>query len=251
VGVLSLVVIACNEADRIGRCLDSVPWASEKVVLDSGSSDDTVEVAQRHGARVIQTDWPGFVAQKNRAIIAATQPWILSLDADEWLDEQASASLREALTEPGEWEGFSFPRCTQWLGQPLRHGRAYPDRQVRVGRAGRAEWRGKRVHERLWVPGPVRALDGDIGHASYRSLEEHLRTIRRYTDLAAADLWDAGLVARRRDVMMRPPLRFVDAYLLRAGFRDGRAGLAVAGLSALYTGMKWGKVWQRARSESR
>lgn len=248
--VLSLVVITHNEADRLGRCLDSVPFAAEKVVLDCGSTDGTPDVARRHGARVVCTDWPGFVVQKNRALAAVNQPWALCLDADEWLEVEAAQAIERFLRDPGPWVGFSQARCSRWAGRALRHGRAYPDRQVRGVKVGWGSWCGGAVHERLEIAGKVCALDGDIGHDPYRSVSEHLRTIERYSELAAGELAASGRQGRKRDVLLRPSLRFVDSYVLRAGFLDGGPGLAMAGLGALYTGMKWGKLWQQSRSAS-
>src|SRR5690606_22353197 len=136
------VVIAKNEADRLESCLGSVPFADEVIVLDSGSTDGTPEVAERCGARVLRTDWPGHVIQKNRALAEASRDWVLSLDADERLSTEAAAELREALERPGDAVGFSFPRCSSWLGHPIRHGRWYPDRKLRVVRRGRGRWVG-------------------------------------------------------------------------------------------------------------
>lgn len=249
--MLSLVVIAVDEADRLGRCLDSVPQAVEKVVVDSGSRDATRQVATAHGARWIRADWPGHVAQKNRALRLASQSWVLSLDADEWLEPEAAEAVAGAIASASaDVDAFRLARCNHWLGRPIRHGRWYPDRKVRLVRRGAGRWVGDDPHDRLEVAGRVVDLPGDIGHVPYRSFAEHLQTIDRYTATSARSLDARGVRARRRDVLARPPLRFMDAYLLRAGFLDGGAGLALAGLGAVYTGMKWGRLWRRQRSAS-
>jgi len=245
--LLSLVVIAKNEADRLESCLGSVPFADEVIVLDSGSTDGTPEVAERCGARVLRTDWPGHVIQKNRALAEASRDWVLSLDADERLSTEAAAELREALERPGDAVGFSFPRCSSWLGHPIRHGRWYPDRKLRVVRRGRGRWVGDDPHDLLVADGPTRRLSGDILHAPYRDLSEHLRTIDRYTDVQSQRLVARGVRARWYDVGLRPPLHFVDAYLLRRGFLDGVPGLAVAALGATHVLCKWTRVWLRGR----
>lgn len=241
--MLSLVVIARDEADRIEACLASVPFAAERIVLDSGSTDGTPEIAERAGAIVVRTDWPGHVAQKNRALAAATQPWILSLDADERLSPEAADELQRALRAPGEAIGFSFPRLSTWLGTPLRHGRWYPDRKLRVARAGRARWVGDDPHDRLEADGPVTALAGDIVHVPYRDLSEHLRTIDRYSRIHADAMRRRGQRARWWDVVARPPLHFVNAFLLRRGFLDGVPGFAVAALGSTHTMCKWLRLW--------
>lgn len=243
--MLSLVVITKDEADRIEACLASVPMATERVVVDSGSTDGTPEIARRCGARVVETDWPGHVAQKNRALALATQPWVLSLDADERLSEEAVVAVQQAMARPGDAVGFSFPRLSTWLGTPIRHGRWYPDRKLRLVARGRGRWVGLDPHDRLEVDGPVRRLQGDILHTPYRDLSEHLRTIDAYTAIHAERLAASGVRARWHDVAVRPPLHFVDAYLLRRGFLDGVPGLAVASLGATHTLLKWTRLWLR------
>ena len=243
--MVSLVVIAKNEADRIGDCLGSVPFAAEKIVLDCGSSDETVSVARSGGARVVQTDWPGFVVQKNRALLEASGEWILSLDADERLSEEAAKSLLMAIEDPGDAQGMSFPRCSSWLGRKIRHGRWYPDRQVRLVRQGMGRWVGREVHERLEVDGPIMSLAGDIEHVPYRSFMEHLGTIRRYSALDAAAMGAEGINAQWWHLAGGPPLHFVNAYLLKMGFRDGRAGLVLAVLGATHVALKWTRLWLR------
>ena len=240
--MLSLVVIAKNEDDRLADCLGSVPFAAERLVLDSGSTDTTVNVAERAGARVIATDWPGHVAQKNRALTAATQPWVLSLDADERLSPEAVASLQRALRDPGDAVAFSFPRRNVWLGTALTGGRWYPDRKVRVVRAGRGRWQGDDPHDQLVADGPVRALSGDIIHVPYRDLSEHLSTIDRYSAIHACALHARGVRARRRDVVVRPAWHFVDGFVFKRGFVDGPAGFAVAWLGATHTLCKWWRL---------
>lgn len=240
--MLSLVVITRDEADRLAGCLASVPVAAERLVLDSGSTDGTPAVAEAAGARVIVTDWPGHVVQKNRALATATQPWVLSLDADERLSPEAAASLQRALQDPGDAVGFSFPRRNVWLGTPLTGGRWYPDRKLRVVRAGRGRWEGDDPHDHLVADGPVRALTGDIVHVPYRDLSEHLRTIDRYTAIHAAALHARGVRARRRDVMVRPAWHFVRGFVLERGFVDGPAGFAVAWLGATHTLCKWWRL---------
>ena len=246
--MLSLVVIAKNEEDRLERCLRSVSFAAEIVVLDSGSTDATADVARRCGARVVHTDWPGHVIQKNRALAEAQEPWVLSLDADEWLSPTAARSLQAALADPGEAAGFRFARCNEWLGTRIRHGRWYPDRKTRVVRRGQGTWVGDDPHDRLVVQGPVHDLEGDIEHVPYRDLEEHLETIDRYTRVAARTLHQRGVRARWWDRNLRPPLHFVDAYILRRGFLDGRAGWTLAVLGAGYVRKKWSRLAELERS---
>ena len=243
--MLTLVVITRDEADRIEACLASVPWAAERVVVDSGSTDDTIARAESAGAKVVRTGWPGHVAQKNLALGLATQPWVLSLDADEALSPQASAELKAAIHRPQGAAGFSFPRCSSWLGKPIRHGRWYPDRKLRVVRRGTGVWVGDDPHDQLTVDGPVIDLAGDINHDPYRDFREHLRTIDRYTRIHAEAMARRGQRAHWWDVALRPPLHFVNAYLLKRGFLDGPSGAALAGLGAGHVALKWSRLYLR------
>lgn len=243
--MLSLVVVARDEADRIGRCLRSVPFAQDRVVIvDQRTVDDTARQARREGARVSVEPWRGFCAQKNRALTLARAPWVLSLDADEWLTPAAAAEVKHVVSAPHPCTGFRFPRCSHWLGRPMRHGHWYPDRQLRLVRAGAAVWEGG-LHERLVVAGAVGDLTGDIGHAPYRSIWEHLDTIDRYSALHA----DALRATGRRGFVgwggMRGALHFVDAMLRKAAWRDGVDGIAVATLGAAHTALKWRRARRR------
>ena len=245
--LLSLVVIAKNEADRIARCIRSVPFADEVLVLDSGSSDGTAQVAEGCGARVLHTDWPGHVLQKNRGLVECAGDWVISLDADEWLSDEAQRELVVALASPGAAQGFSFPRLNHWLGRPLRHGTWYPDRKLRCVRTGVGKWVGDDPHDQLVVEGEVVALTGDIEHDTYRSFSEHVSTVDRYTTIHAASLYARGVRARRRDVLARPPLHFVKAMLLKRAFMDGPAGVVVAGMGTAHVALKWGRLWRLQR----
>lgn len=232
--MLTAVIITRDEADRIEDALRSVAFADERLVLDSGSTDATVALAEALGARVLRTDWPGYVAQKNRALAEARGEWVLSIDADERVTPALAASIRSALASPGAVDGFRVSRRGWWLGHRLGHGDWYPDRKVRLVRRDRARWSGRDPHDVLSVTGEVRDLAGDLDHHPYRTLSEHLQTIDRYTRIDARDgrWWDAAI---------RPPWSFFRAYVLRGGFRDGLPGLLVAALGALYTLLKWSR----------
>lgn len=245
--MLSVVIIAKNEADRIGACLDSVAFAAERLVVVSDSTDATAGVARAHGATVVETDWPGFVAQKNRAMGLATQPWVLSLDADERLSVEAAEAVLRAVGGTGGPDGYRLRRRNLWLGRPLRHGRWYPDRKLRLVRAGHGRWVGEDPPDWLEVSGPIGDLDADIVHVPYRSIGEHLVASHGYATRHAAALHARGERASVAAVLGRPALRFVDGYLLRMGFLDGAAGFAVAGLGGLHAALKWGELWRLGR----
>jgi glycosyltransferase involved in cell wall biosynthesis len=244
---LSVVIIARDEADRLPAAIRSVAFADEIVVLDSGSVDETVARARELGARVVETDWPGHVAQKNRGLREARHPWVLSIDADERVSSTLARAIERALAEEPEAAGFAVCRRNHWLGQPLRAGGWYPDRRLRLVRRAQARWVGEDPHDRLEVDGPVERLPGDLDHHPYRDLAEHLATIDRYT---ARFVEVTRSRARWWDPLLRPPWRFLRGYLLQGGFIDGRAGLAVAWLGARYTATKWARLRRAQRRDA-
>ena len=239
---LSVTIIARDEADRIGEAIRSVAFADEVVVLDSGSTDGTVAVAQALGARVVETDWPGHIAQKNRALALASHDWVLSIDADERVSPALAAAIAAVRTGTPTVAGYQFARRNWILGEPLAHGNWYPDRRVRLFDRRRARWGGQDPHDRVLLDGPGAHLDGDLFHHPYRTLGEHLATIDRYTLIAAREACARGVRARIWDVALRPILHFVKAYLLRAGFLDGVRGLLMASLGAIYVLIKWTRI---------
>lgn len=241
--MVSLVVVAKNEEDRIGRCLRSLPGDVERIVLlDAATTDQTEAVARREGARVVIQPWAGHVAQKNAALALATRPFVLSLDADERLSEEAAQQVQRAIASPSDAVAWSFPRCSSWLGREIRHGRWYPDRKIRLVRRGLGQWVGDNPHDRLVVRGRVQPLGGEILHQPYRTFWEHLSTIDRYTRVSAASLRARGVAARPWDPLVRPPLHFVDAVLRRSAWRDGLDGIAIAALGAGYVYLKWSRL---------
>lgn len=246
---LTLAIIARDEADRIAAAIASVPGCAEVLVLDSGSVDTTLEVARSHGARVVETDWPGHVAQKNRALEAATQPWVLSLDADERLSPEALDAVRGAI-EGGSAAGFALQRRNHWLGRPLRGGSFGPAWHLRLVRREAARWGGEDPHDKLAVEGRVERLDGFLEHHPYRSLGEHLSTIDRYSARFVERSLEQGRRASVLDLLVRPPWHLLRSYVLQGGFRDGVAGLLVAWLGATHVALKWGRLLLARVSDS-
>jgi glycosyltransferase involved in cell wall biosynthesis len=253
---ISACVIAKDEADRIGPCLESIAFCDEIVVLDSGSTDDTVAICRRAGARVLETDWPGWVAQKNRAVAAASHDWILALDADERVDPALRAEI-EALRARGEQAeddvvAYEVTRKVRHLGRWIRHGGWYPEWRVRLFDRRRARWGGEDPHDRVEVEGRVgRLAAGNLEHHTYRSLSDHVAQVNRFTTVSAERLHAKG---RRRSLvamLTRPPARFLRMYVLRRGFLDGRAGFVVATVGAFYVFLKYAKLWERTRAAER
>lgn len=247
---ISLVVIAQDEADRIADCLRSAEFCADRLVLDGGSRDDTVAIARGLGARVELRPFDGFVSQKSAALARATRDWVLSLDADERVSPELADEIRAlfAASEP-PLDGYEIPRLSHHLGRWIRHGGWYPDRKLRLFRRARGRIGGRDPHDRVEVDGAVGRLRGDLLHHPYRSLRQHLERMERYTTLAAAELHAAGKRAATLHWLLRPPLAFLRAYLFRAGFLDGAAGLRLAVLEARYQRLRFAKLRSLRRQE--
>ena len=246
---ISACIIACDEADRIEACIASVAWCDEVLVLDSGSSDDTVARAARAGARVLETDWPGWVAQKQRAAEAATHDWIFSLDADERVDPDLRDALEDlrragglaAQTKP---RVYAVRRRVWFLGRWIRHGGWYPEWRVRLFHRAHAAWGGVDPHDRVESAAPTqRVHEGHLEHYTYRDLSDYLRQLDRFTAASASRKFAAGRRAGLFDVTLRPLYAFLRMYVFRAGFLDGRPGFLLAINSAYSVFMKYAKLW--------
>lgn len=240
---LSVTIITRDEADQIADALASVAWADEIVVVDSGSSDGTVQIARTVTDRVFVREWPGYVEQKNFAAEQATHDWILSIDADERVSPDLAREIQLTLRAPSH-AAYRMRRVTWHLGRWMRGTDWYPDYQTRLYHRGSARWSGRYVHEGLEVDGAVGNLNGELQHYAYRNISEHLDTIDHYTTLAARQMREAGRRASSANLLFHPPFAFVRNYLLRGGFRFGMAGLVVSGLNAFYVFLKFAKLWQ-------
>lgn len=241
---LSVAIVACNEADRLPAALSSVAFADDVVVVDGGSSDDTVALARSLGARVIVSEWQGFAAQKNKALDAANHDWVLCLDADERVSPELAAELAALrVTGMAGLAGAWLPRLSWWMGAPLRHGTWYPDRQLRLVDRRLGRWGGEEPHARIGVAGATARLQAPLLHHPYRDLAEHLAKIDRYSAEAAAAALLAGRRAMPWDLAFRAPAHLAKSLLLRGGLRDGPRGLAVALLGASYVQLKWLRIW--------
>ncbi|HWQ40054.1 MAG TPA: glycosyltransferase family 2 protein [Burkholderiales bacterium] len=241
---ISVVVITRNEEASIRRCLDSVSWADEVVVLDSGSTDRTVEICRERGARVsVTTDWPGFGPQKNRALDLATGEWVLSLDADEWVTAELAKEIRAVVAEPGSASAFRLPRLSSFCGRYMRHSGWWPDYVTRLFRRGKARFSDDLVHERLIVNGPVGRLKGTLLHESFGSLEEVLDKINRYSSLGAQQMAAAGRRGGAFAAALHALAAFVRTYFLKAGCLDGREGFMLAVSNAEGAYYKYVKLW--------
>jgi (heptosyl)LPS beta-1,4-glucosyltransferase len=241
---LSVTIITRNEAAHIAAALASVAWADERIVVDSGSTDDTVRIARAHGARVETRPWEGYSAQKNYAASLATHDWILSLDADERVSDPLRDEIRQVLEDPSPRRGYRIPRVAFYLGKWIRSTDWWPDWQLRLYDRREGQWTRVHVHESVRVNGPVGHLRGELQHYPYRTVADHLETIDRYTTIAARELYENGRRAGFSRIAVHPALAFTRNYLLRGGFRQGTAGLIVSLLNSYYVLLKFVKLWE-------
>lgn len=239
---ISATIITFNEERNIARAIESLRCCDEIVVVDSGSVDRTVELAEKHGARVVEEPWRGYAAQKNFAIEQATHDWILSLDADESLSEDLDGEILQLKKAGPAADAYTMPRLAQYLGRWILHSGWYPDRKVRLFRRGTAKWFGEFVHESVHVQGRVGHLKGNLLHFTCSSLSEHLKTMDAYTTLAAQQMVSQGRVVGLPRILFDPLWTFVETYLLKRGFLDGFEGVAIAYMAALYNFMKYAKA---------
>lgn len=252
---ITLLVIARNEAPAIGRCLDSVPFAAEKLVIDSGSTDGTQEVARRHGARVVHQDWLGFGPQRNFASTQATHDWILTLDADEALSPELANELQERLPQlmQSTHAGAILRRQTWYMGAPMRWYRPMVgERMGRLYHRGRARWTDVRVHESLRFDGPTPTFKHPFIHLNNPTLvHKQLKTLR-YAELKARDWLDRGKPVRMWMAPFVYLAAFMKDYLLRLAFLDGWRGYVVAQTAAAYAVYKRMRYYEMRRNpESR
>jgi glycosyltransferase involved in cell wall biosynthesis len=221
---LSAVLITKNAASQLEACLSSLAFCAEIVVVDSDSTDGTVVLAQRCGARVVSSDWRGFGPQKQFAVEQAANDWVLCIDADERVSDELKAGIEAALAAPG-FPAYRFARCNRFMGRYLRHGEGYPDWSLRLFDRRHARWSADAVHEKVLTDAAVGTLKGDLLHDSAETLEHYLAKQDRYTTLAAEEALAAGKRGGIARMLLSPLVRFVKFYLVRLGFLDGWPGL--------------------------
>ncbi|MFL6436887.1 MAG: glycosyltransferase family 2 protein [Terriglobales bacterium] len=250
---LSVVIITKDEETNLARTLPSIEWAEERIVVDSGSTDGTLEVARRHGAKIFQEPWKGYAEQKNSAIAKASSEWVLSLDADEEVSPELAANIRKATTRTElDITGYLMARRNLFLGRWIRYGGFYPDRKLRLFRRGHGEFMQRAVHETMQVDGATAVLSGDLIHNAYPTLTGYIDTMNRYSTLGAevaARKCDTStsFVAFLMNVYYRPALSLSWNYIFRRGFLDGREGFLLHLYHNVYVSWKYAKAWEASR----
>lgn len=247
---LSVIVITKNEAHNIASCLQSVLFADQLVVLDSGSTDDTVEIAEKIGAEVSQSaDWSGFGVQKNRALALARCDWVLSMDADERLSSELEKEISAVLANP-KFDVYSVPRLSSYCGQDMHYSGWYPDRITRLFKRDAANFSDDLVHEKLITSRAVGQLNSHLRHKSFASFESVLEKVNRYSTAGAQILFERGKKATLGKALAHGVWAFFRTYVLRLGFLDGRMGLVLAISNAEGTYYRYLKLWLMSRQAS-
>ena len=258
--LLSVAIVTCDEERNLARTLASVGFADEVIVVDSGSTDRTVEIAESFGARVFQREWPGFAAQKNFAIAQCNCDWVLSLDADEEMSPELARQIQLLLPTNPPADAYFIKRRNLFLGRWIKRGGYYPDPKLRLFRRSAANFsqqphfEERPVHETIVFDGESAKLDFDLIHHAYPTLEDYLEHMDRYSTLGAQLLADQGRTSRSFvafywNVLVVPQLSFFYNYIVRFGFLDGREGLLLHLYHSTYISWKYSKAWYAARDE--
>jgi len=244
---ISACLTVGNEENNIRRCLESLKWVDEIVVVDSFSKDRTVDICKEYTDRVYQHEWRGYVGQKELIKKMARHPWILFIDAD----EEMSPQLRDEIMaefESGcnrQYVGYEFPRKVFFLGQWITHGEWWPDIKMRLYRKDKGVCTGREPHDHVIVDGPIKRLKGCLHHYTYDDISDQILTMNRFSTIAAAGLCEERRKFSGIDLLFRPAFRFFKGYFLKRGFMDGYSGFIIAMLSATGVFFKYTKLWER------
>ncbi|MCX7101552.1 MAG: glycosyltransferase family 2 protein [Methylobacter sp.] len=239
--MLSVIIITKNEAEHISRCLASISWADQIIVLDSGSNDNTVELCKAYTGEVFMTDWPGFGVQKQRALNKASHDWVLSLDADEQVSPELRVEIEQAM-QSHQFEGFEIPRLSSYCGKQIRHGGWWPDYVLRLFRREHGQFTESVVHERIVVRGEIGKLTLPLLHEAFVNLDEVLHKVNCYSTLGAEMLYQKGVRSSLGKAVFKGIWTFLKTYCLKAAILDGRQGLMLSISNAEGTFYKYMKL---------
>jgi len=244
--MLSIIIITKNEAEHISRCLESVSWADEIIVLDSGSTDNTVSLCRQYTPLVYETDWPGFGVQKQRALDKATGDWVLSIDADEQVSASLKMEIQQAM-QRSDVQGYEIPRLSSYCGRQIRHGGWWPDYVLRLFQRQAGRFSPDLVHERVIVDGNIKRLQQPLLHEAFVSPEEVLDKINSYSSLGAQKMFEQGKSTHLSTAILKGVWAFFRTYFVKASFLDGAQGLMLAISNAEGTYYKYLKLWDLQR----
>jgi len=247
---ISAIVIARNEKKNIRRCLSSIDWADEIVVVDSGSTDDTKKIASKFTQRIFDIKWEGFGKAKDYAKDKASNQWIISVDADEVVTEDLKEEIQKIIKSEDSFDGYYLPRKSNFLGKWVKHGGWYPDYVLRLFKKDKAKFNHSMVHEKVEVDGKIGYLKNVLLHYTDPDFTHYLEKLNRYTSLGAEELFNKGKRANLFDVVFRPLAVFFKMYFLKKGFLDGLTGFVLAVSSAFHVFSKYVKLWHLSSGKS-
>lgn len=245
---VSVCVICKNEEDCIERCLKSVSWADEIIVVDSGSTDRTVEISKKYTDRVMFHEWPGYVSQKNYAMSLAAKEWVFSLDADEECSDKLRDEILRVLDAGDAADGYEMRRHAFYFGKWINHCGWYPDWKLRLARRAKARWAGRDPHDKLVVDGMVRRIHADINHYNYRDFAQQLKTIDSFSSIVSKQWYDDGRRFNLLSTLAHPVYKMFETYIWKGGILDGIPGLIISAASAFYVFSKHVKLLEIQRS---
>ncbi len=242
---ISACVLAFNEEKKIGQCLKSLTWCDELIVLDSFSTDRTVEICRQYTDKVYQRQWLGYVGQRNTVREFAQHPWVLFMDSDEEMSPALQAEILAAMdSSNSRIVGYEFPRQVFYLGRWIRHGEWYPDVKLRLFKKDFGRTEGQEPHDKVVVRGPIKRLKNPIWHYTYDDLADHINTLNRFSTITAQQRFVQGRRFHWSEMIIHPVARFFKGYILKQGFRDGKHGLTIALMSSYGAFLKYAKQWE-------
>ncbi len=247
--MLSVTIVSLNEEAHISEALDSASWAAERIVVDCGSTDRTVEIAKAKGARVIHNAWPGYGQQKNFAQAQATQPWVLNIDADERIGPELRAEIEQAI-QSSRYAGYRIPRKTLFMNRWIRHGGWYPNYLTRLARRDRSRWTEPEIHEELRVDGDVGTLAAPLIHYTFDGIEDQVSTNLRYSAAGSRALRAKGKGPSVALLVFKPIGKFLETYVLKRGFLDGLPGFIISVNAAHSMFLKQAYLFEEAPKRS-
>ncbi len=246
---ISAIIITKNEENNIGRCLDSLSFAEEILVVDSGSQDKTCQIASIMGARVLHHDWKGFGPQKRWATEQARHDWVISLDADEEVSPELATEIQQRFMELDPKKGYQFPRKSFFLGRWIEHGGWYPDRQLRLYNRQHSQWPDSQIHERVVVQGgQIENFKSDLRHYVFNSISDQVDTNNRYSGLLALADYRQGKRFSLFKIILKPWFKFFECYIIKFGFMDGFPGFIIAKNAAYSIFLRQIKLWEVERT---
>lgn len=246
---VSAVIVCCDEEENVERCLQSLAWADEIVVVDSFSQDRTVELCRKYTSRIFQMEWSGMIRQREYAVSLAQNEWVFAVDADEVVTETLRNEVLKRLSEDkNDNSGYYIKRHSHYLGRWINHGGWYPDFKLRLFRKNKVYVGGENPHDKCFVHGRTARLKGEMIHYPYRNISRQLRTIDTYSDIVSERLFKKKSAFLLVKMFFKPPVKFLETYIYKLGFLDELPGFVISVLSSYYIFIKYAKLWEKRKT---